>query len=62
MSVITKSIDSIIICKKRHLTVYCPDAYRNEALPVLYFLHGRTGNENLREAGIWLYILLFMVD
>lgn len=47
MSIITKSIDSIILCKKMNLAVYVPDAYRNVALPVLYFLHGRTGNENL---------------
>ena len=47
MSLITKIIDSSILKKKMKLAVYHPDASNMIALPVLYFLHGRTGNETL---------------
>ena len=29
------------------ISIYRPDTYGNEALPTLYFIHGRTGNERL---------------
>ena len=47
MSLVTKTIDSRILGKEMNLAVYCPDVNDNIALPVLYFLHGRTGNESL---------------
>ena len=43
MSLITETIDSRILKKEMKLAVYCPDLFRNKPLPVLYFLHGRTG-------------------
>ena len=30
-----------------NLSVYCPEGYERVKLPVLFFLHGRTGNEQL---------------
>ena len=47
MSSVTKSINSKIFGKKMKLSVYRPNGYENVALSVLYFLHGRTGNEQL---------------
>ena len=41
MGLITEKVESII------LSVYCPDGYEKATLSVLYFLHGRTGNEQL---------------
>ena len=49
MSLITKTIISRILGKEMNLSVYCPDVYEKESLPVLYFLHGRTGNDHLIE-------------
>ena len=51
MSLVTKTIDSRILGKEMNLAVYRPDVNDNIALPVLYFLHGRTGNESLLQ---WL--------
>lgn len=45
-----KNIDfySNILNKDISINVYLPNAYNNETLfPVLYFLHGRSGNENI---------------
>lgn len=53
MSLITETIDSRILKKEMKLAVYCPDLFRNKPLPVLYFLHGRTGNETLLK---WLKV------
>ncbi len=47
MGIVTKTIGSRILGNEMNPAVYCPDAYRSKALPVLYFLHGRTGNESL---------------
>ena len=39
---------SDILNKKMSLLVYLPESYDDLiALPVLYFLHGRSGNENI---------------
>jgi len=35
--------------KEMNLSVYVPDEYKFERLPVLYFLHGRSGNEKILE-------------
>ena len=51
MSLVTKTIDSRILGKEMNLAVYRPAVNDNSALPVLYFLHGRTGNESLLQ---WL--------
>ena len=53
MSLVTKTIDSRILSKEMNLAVYRPAVNDNSALPVLYFLHGRTGNESLLQ---WLGI------
>ncbi len=42
MSLIIKTINSKILKKEMKLAVYCPDSFNYKALPVLYFLHGRT--------------------
>lgn len=47
MGLITEKVESIILGKSMNLSVYCPDGYEKAALPVLYFLHGRTGDERL---------------
>ena len=51
MSLVTKTIDSRILSKEMNLAVYRPAVNDNSPLPVLYFLHGRTGNESLLQ---WL--------
>ncbi len=51
MSLVTKTINSRILGKEMRLAAYHPSANDNIALPVLYFLHGRTGNESLLQ---WL--------
>ena len=51
MSLVTKTIDSRILGKEMNLAVYHPAVNDSSALPVLYFLHGRTGNESLLQ---WL--------
>jgi enterochelin esterase-like enzyme len=51
MSLVTKTIDSRILGKKMNLAVYRPAVNDTRALPVLYFFHGRTGNESLLQ---WL--------
>lgn len=39
---------SEILKKEMRLTIYLPENYdRSHPLPVLYFLHGRSGNENI---------------
>ena len=53
MSLVTKTIDSRIIGKEMKLAVYRPAVHDNSALPVLYFLHGRTGNESLLHGLEW---------
>ncbi len=53
MSLTVRTINSRIIGKAMKLSVYCPDSYENTELPVLYFLHGRSGNETLLR---WLEI------
>ena len=47
MGLITEKVKSNILGKTMNLSVYCPDGYEKADLPVLYFLHGRTGNEQL---------------
>ena len=47
MSLITETINSRFLKKEMKLAVYYPDSFKDKALPVLYFLHGRTGNETL---------------
>ena len=47
MSLITEDFYSRILKKEMKLAIYSPDSFGNIALPVLYFLHGRTGNETL---------------
>ncbi len=47
MSLIETSLYSNILKKEMRLCVYRPSGYDTEPLPVLYFLHGRTGNEQL---------------
>jgi enterochelin esterase-like enzyme len=47
MGLTTKTINSSLLGKKMNIAVCVPDAYENIPLPVLYFLHGRTGNETL---------------
>ena len=47
MGLITEKVESIILAKSMNLSVYCPDGYEKATLSVLYFLHGRTGNEQL---------------
>lgn len=42
-------IDSKSLNKKMNASVYIPDKYKFEKLPVLYFLHGRNGNEKILE-------------
>ncbi|MBR0365832.1 MAG: esterase family protein [Clostridia bacterium] len=51
MSLTVRTINSRILGKAMNLAVYCPDSYENTNLPVLYFLHGRSGNETLLQ---WL--------
>ena len=53
MSLTVRTIHSWILGKDMNLAVYCPDGYENTDLPVLYFLHGRSGNETLLQ---WLEI------
>ena len=47
MSTATRTIESKILGKKMNIAVYCPDGYENTELPILYFLHGRTGDESI---------------
>ncbi len=47
MSLITEAFYSRILKKEMKLAIYSPDSFGNIALPVLYFLHGRTGNETI---------------
>ena len=47
MGLITEKVESIILGKSMNLSVYCPDGYEKATLSVLYFFHGRTGNEQL---------------
>lgn len=53
MSLTVRTIHSGILGKDMNLAVYCPDGYENTNLPVLYFLHGRSGNKTLLQ---WLGI------
>lgn len=47
MSLIKKTIDSVLLGKEMNLCIYVLDHYKDVELPVLYFLHGRSGDENL---------------
>lgn len=47
MGLITKKVESHFLRKTMNLSIYCADGYEKTALPVLYFLHGRTGDERL---------------
>lgn len=47
MSNRTETIYSKYLAKNINITVYVPIKYENINLPVLYFLHGRTGNEKI---------------
>ncbi len=51
MSVQIESIESGILGKRMNLAIYCPAGFEKKSLPVLYFLHGRSGNESLLQ---WL--------
>ena len=53
MSLTVRTINSRILGKTMNLAVYCPDGYENTDLTVLYYLHGRSGNETLLQ---WLEI------
>ena len=47
MGLITEKVESRFLGKMMNLSVYCPDGYEKTALPVLFFLHGRTGDERM---------------
>ncbi len=47
MSIKFEKIESKYLKKIMNISVYIPDEYKNQELPILYFLHGRTGNENI---------------
>lgn len=47
MSTKTESIESEVLQKKMNYSVCIPNGYEDKSLPVLYFLHGRTGNEQI---------------
>ena len=47
MGLITKKVESSILRKTMNLSVYCPNGYEKTKLPVLFFLHGRTGDERM---------------
>ena len=47
MSLIEKTVESLVLKKAMKLMAYCPEGYEDTDLPVLYFLRGRTGNETL---------------
>ena len=47
MSLYVHTLQSHILNKGMNISVYVPDDYLHITLPVLYFLHGRTGNEEL---------------
>ena len=42
MSLSIMTINSVVLEKDMNIAVYCPNGYENTALPVLYFLHGRS--------------------
>ncbi len=47
MSLTETIIKSRILGKAMDLMVFCPEGFENTELPVLYFLHGRTGNAGI---------------
>lgn len=47
MSVKVKTIFSKYLQKNMNLSIFIPDDFKNISLPVLYFLHGRTGSEKI---------------
>lgn len=47
MGLMEMSLESNLLGKTMNLSVYCPEGYERVKLPVLFFLHGRTGNEQL---------------
>lgn len=47
MGLMGMSLESNLLGKSMNLSVYCPEGYESVKLPVLYFLHGRTGDERL---------------
>ena len=47
MGLIAEKVESHFLGKTMNLSVYCPDGYEKAALPVLFFLHGRTGDERM---------------
>ena len=47
MNMIETTIDSKILGKRMNLSVYCPKGFEDTDIPVLYFLHGRTGDESI---------------
>lgn len=49
MSLVTKTVNSKFLNKQMNLSAFVPSGYENTALPVLYFLHGRSGNEKILE-------------
>ena len=40
-------IYSNALSKEMNIAIYVQEEYKDVNLPVLYFLHGRTGNENI---------------
>ncbi len=40
-------ICSDVLNKEMNIAIYVPEEYKDVNLPVLYFFHGRTGNENI---------------
>ena len=47
MNTIETTINSKVLGKTMNLAVYCPEGFEDRDIPVLYFLHGRTGNESI---------------
>lgn len=47
MKILTEIINSKILGKNMKMLIYIPPKYENINLPVLYFLHGKSGNESI---------------
>ena len=47
MGLLFTTIANEILKKQMRLSIYQPEVFEGKELPVLYFLHGRTGNEQL---------------
>ena len=47
-------IRSDVLNKEMNIAIYVPEEYKDVNLPVLYFFHGRTGNENILQQIGWI--------